>query len=486
MKDLREKSIKSVMWVGSTRLFGQFLSWGVTLLLVRLLSPSDFGLMGMVMSYQMIIILIYDLSLGEAIIQKEELSDEDTSTCFWFTLGFGLFLTALTWVLAPAISSFFRESQLTAMLRVSSLGVLCLAAREIHNVLLSRQLDFEKRSKAQLFAGIAQLGVSLVLALLGFGVWSLVYGLLANNFSHAVLVISYQKWRPKLYFSWDRLVSMFRFAGPLVGSNLIWYVTNSADSVVVGRVLGAVSLGYYRVAMDFSRIPIDKFIKIIQEVCFPVFSKLQNDKDGLAKYFLKVTKYIALFSMPVFAGMALLSNEIIDLILTPKWRPARGLLVVFCVLSIYRSFVGVFMALMKAIGRVDILFRYSVLCAVLLPVTFLVAVQYNVMAVAVSWLVVFPLMFFYLLGKIALELEIKVFDFVRNMHAEIIATVVMSGAVMSVKTVAYKDSVSWESLSVCVAVGVFMYMGTFAVFSPETYRDFMGIVKIGFSGDKSS
>lgn len=477
---LKERAIKSVFWVGSARLLGQLFSWSVTILLVRILAPEDFGLMGMMMAYQAIIIIIYDLSLGEAIIQKKDLSEKDTTTCFWFTICFGLILTLFTWFISPTVAIFFKKNQIIWMLRISSLGIFCLSVKEIHTILLCRNLDFDKRSKAQLFSGIISLIVSLVMALFGFGIWSLVFGLLANHFSHTLFTLYYIRWKPKLYFSFDRLMNMFRFAAPMAGTNILRYFSNSSDSIIVGRYLGADPLGYYRVAMDLSRIPIEKFISIINQVCFPVFSKLQNDIENLRSYFIKVVQYIALSTLPMFIGMILVSTEIIELILTPKWLPSLQLFRIFCILAILQSLGGVFTSMLKARGKVIVIFRFSLMNGIFLPVSFLLAVPFGLEAIAYCWLIIFPPLFLYLFLHVIRELELTLLAFLKIVLPACVGSGVMATSVLTVRVLIHPEISSWGLLSVCIIIGATSFLTYLFVFYKAILKDAFGLARTAF------
>jgi len=483
MSGLKEKAVKSVAWVGSTRLIGQAFSWIVTIILVRILAPEDFGAMGMLMAYQSIIIIIYDLSLGEAIIQKEHLTDEDTNTCFWFTICFGFTLMLITWVIAPLVANFFRNNQLIWMLRISSLGIFCLSVKEIHTVLLRRNLDFDKRSKAQLFSGIISLLVSLVMALLGYGVWSLVFGLLANHFFHTLFVLYYIRWKPEFYFSLETLLDMFRFAAPMFSSNLLDYFFKNSDSIIIGRGLGAYSLGFYRVAMDLSRIPIDKFISIINQVCFPVFSKLQNDTNNLRSYFLKVVKHITLLTFPMFTGMFLVSKEIIYLILSPKWIPALNLLRIFCFLAIFQSLTGIFVVLLKAKGMVWVIFRFTLLNSILLPSLFLIALPFGLEAIAYCWLIVFPVLFLYLLYHVYKGLQLSMTMLIKNILPAFSATVSMAIVVAFVKATLQTADSSWLFFVISVTSGIISYLCCFVIFYKDIVRDSISLMRTAFAKD---
>ena len=484
MDSLKEKAIKSVVWVGTTKLIGQAFSWLVTLMLIRILSPKDFGAMGMVMAYQSIIIIAYDLSLGEAVIQRKDLSDEDTSTCFWFTIFFGIVLTVVTWIISPVIAGFFRNTQLVWMLRVSSLGILCLSAKEIHTVLLCRNLDFDKRSKAQLASGIISLVVSLAMAVMGYGVWSLVAGLAANHFFHMVFILNAIRWKPKYYFSAARLADLFKFSLPMLGSNFLRYLFNNGDSVIIGRQLGADALGYYRVAMDFSRIPIEKFIVILNQVCFPVFSQLQNDTENLRSYFLKVIRYISIFSFPMFIGMFLLSKDIIDLVLTSKWLPALTLLKIFCIVSIFQSFTGICMVLLKAKGMVWVVFRFSLMSSILLPLSFIFAVPFGIDFVAYCWLFIYPILLLYLLHQVIKTLHITVPLFIRTIFPASAGTAFMTLFVMMARIIKHPAQSPWFLFVISIVIGAGSYLLYFFFFDRHVLKEFLELFRIAVPSKK--
>lgn len=484
MSSLKEKSVKSVVWVGSTRLLGQLISWAATVILVRILNPSDFGVMGMVMSYQAIIILIYDLALGEAAVQAEHLTEVDKNTCYWFTVLSGSVLTVMTWVISGWLAVFFRTPELKAMLRVSSLGVLALSVKEIHTVLLRRDLDFHKRSRAQLYAGITQLAVSLTLGLLKFGAWSLVLGLLANHVSHTILTMHYTRWHPGLSFDFRRLKAMFSFAGPILGSNLLWYATNNSDLVVIGRVLGSSILGLYQVGMDLSRMPCSQVVSILNEVCFPVFSKLQSDLSEMRAYYLKVCRYLSLIALPMIIGLILVADQVVYLFLTPKWNKTIPILRILCIVSLLQALIGMSNVVLKASGQVRHLFHSTLVTSITVPIMFILAAAHGVVWVACCWLIPVPALWLYLVYRVNRVLGITMKQYICNLLPSIVSTGLMACVVLLVRRFGF-SSTSWQSLFTAVAFASISYLLAYMIFYRDDIKDALSLAKMTFRGSQS-
>lgn len=481
MDDLKNKFIKSVFWLGSAKFLGQAFSWLVTIALVRILSPQDFGILAMASAYQAIIVIIYDLNLGAALVQKKELTRLAIQTTYWFILGFSLFLYLLTLYLAPYIATFFQSQEVTAVLRVYAIGTVFQSIQQVPYWLMSKQLDFDKRAKAEFASNVIAMGISLVLALAGYGIWSLVFGFVTKQFFQAILVCyffnwsDFFSWKEIFSFSWLELSSLLRFSLPLTGFYSLRYIFMRSDSIIVGKVLGDRALGYYSVALDLARIPVDKFITIINQVCFPVFSELQGDLPRLKRYFFKTIEFVSLIVFPISTGAALLSNEMIILILTPKWLPILYPFICLCFVAILQSLSGIIFMLMNALGKSKVNFRFSVISAIILPIVFLVGVRYDVIGIAISWAAIYPLLFLYLLYRANLEIQARFVEFIDAIRAPFYGTIFMAISVLLVKQLIGFHKISFESLLLYIFVGFVAHASYIYFFSRSTIDDIKGI-----------
>lgn len=481
MEDIRSKFVKSVVWVASAKFLGQGLSWLVTIFLIRLLAPQDFGIVAMVSAYHALVVILFDLSLGQALVQKKDLDTTAIQTTFWFVSGAGLFLYLFSFFFAPYVAAFFKAPEVTKILRVYAIGIIFQSMQEVPYCLMSKKLDFDKRAKSEFGSNVISLMVSFLLAYLGYGVWSLVFGFLTKTFAQAILIFYFFHWGdlfvPKsiFIFSWDELSDLLKFSLPLTGFYFLRYVFTKSDSVIVGRWMGDKSLGYYSVALDLARMPVDKFITIISQVCFPVFAKLQYDLGMLRKYFYKILEFVSLIVFPISIGAALLSKEMVYLLLTPKWLPIVEPFICLCFVAILQSLAGILFMLINALGKSRINFAFSLISAVVLPISFLIAVHFGLLAVALSWAVVYPPLFLYLLHRTNHEIDSNFGEFATALKSPFLGVLTMALAVLGLKVIIGFDSISLQNFLLYISVGASTYVSYIWFFSPETIKEIKGI-----------
>jgi len=478
LETLKHRAIKSVFWVALTKFAGQGMTWAVTIWLMRILSPKDYGLMGMAMSYQAIAVILFDLGLGEAIIQKKDLSDEEIDSSFWFSICFGAFLYLITWFIAELCAGFYSNQDLTMILRVLGLGIMILSVKEIPYMLMARHFEFKKRSAGELMSGTGSLLVSLVLALQGYGVWSLVLGQVVGNLLLTVQTFWVCGWRPRLRFNFGALQRLLKFGVPVTGHYLLSYVCNRSDSVIIGRFLGDRSLGFYSVAMDLARTPIDKMITIVNKVSFPVFAEIQNNPKELGRYLLKLVSLTSLVCFPILVGMLMISKEIIMLILSEKWMASLDVFRIFCILVIFQTHAGLFVIVLKALGKTSDVLKYSLWSALLLPMAFLAGTRFDLIGVGLSWLIVYPVLFAYLLYKVFSELDLRITEYGKSLRTAFTGSLFMAVFVMIGKRYLLGGSISIATMTICIIIGICTYVGYICLFSREVFGDLKQIVRM--------
>ncbi len=471
MDNLKNKAIKSVFWIAIVRWFGQFISWIVTIVLIRILSPEDYGLIGLAIAYNAIIYIFYDFSMGEAVLQKKDLSETDIYTAFWVCITFSLLLYLLTWFLVPFLSDFFSNSELIPIIRVLSISSIFYSIKEIPNRLLAREFEFKKRSFFELIANFSNLFTSLLLALNGYGVWSLVFGEIIRSIVLAFLILLYLKWIPRLCFSISSANQLLKYGIPVTGYYILDYISTKSDSLIIGKLLGQNILGYYSVALSISRIPVYKGIQIIQQVLFPIFSKIQDNKEESVWYYYKIIYIVSVFFCPVFFGMFSVSEEIIYLILSPKWLPCLFILKLFCFIGLLSSYTGIFLVILKSRGKANSAFRYSVISAIFLPITFIISSYLGMDAIGVGWVIVFPVLFFYLWKQVAIELDISIYKSIIIMFNSLLGSIIMVFAVLIFKLIVFNNDISMINFIILIGIGAITYIGYFFLFSRHTFHD---------------
>lgn len=477
MENIKSLAVKSIFWMASIRYISQIISWSVTIFLIRLLSPQDYGLMGMALAYMGLVNIFFDLSIGEAILQKKNITDVDINTAFWICISFATTLYILTWPLASVWASFFSAPDLVDIVRVIGVNLFFSSTREIPNRLLAREFEFKKRSLFELVSALSCLIVSLCLAISGMGVWSLVIGEIVRNGVLTCLILWYVKWVPKFMFSMTSAIRLLTFGVPITGHYLLNYISSRSDSIIIGKFLGQDVLGYYSVALSVSRIPINKGVLIIQNVMFPLFATLQNDVEECRKYFYRITYIIAVFFIPVMGGMLAVSEEIVILVLSPKWLPSLFAFRVFCIVGILLCFSGVYVVILKSRGVTSVVFKYSLYSALIMPIGFFIAAPFGLLAVALSWLIIFPILFGYLVVALQKNLDINMKELVQRIKHAVAGSTLMLTLLFIIKSYVYNHFVSWGVLIGQITAGTVFYVGYFYLFSRQTFTDVWSIWK---------
>src|SRR5262245_3239589 len=249
---LREKIIHAFLWVSLGKAIGQGFSWLVTILLVRILTPGDFGLVAMASVFIGVIDLINEVGIEAAIVQKEDLDDEDLHSIFWVSIFSGLCLYILVFFLAPTLAALVNNGELTNVLRTLALTFIIGSFRCIPLSLITKKLEFDTRSIAESFSVITGGVASIILALVGDGVWSLVFVALCLNLVLTVSVFYFAHLTPKPICSLAKIKRILNFSISVVGSSVLWYFYSNFDSFIIGKLLGDKLLGYYSVALTLS------------------------------------------------------------------------------------------------------------------------------------------------------------------------------------------------------------------------------------------
>lgn len=375
--------------------------FGISVVLARLLTPQDYGLIGIVSVFVEFLIVFYDQGLGNAVMHYQEKdSHQERATYFTAALILGAVSTALLWVASPFIAAFYNEPPLVLLLRVMSFILIIGSIKTISSSILARDLRFSALSFADIIASVAGGVVAIIMAFFGSGVWSLV----ANLYLFVALQgVVYARWaRPT--FAWplekEAVGRLWRYGAPTTGSSLLRKFSDNADYLVVGKLLGATSLGFYTVAFRLAMLINDRISAVINRVAFPSFANLKNEPEKVVAHWFAVTRRVTVITFPLLAWLAFNAEDFVRLVLGDKWLPAVLPLQFLCVMTAVKVLTNIVAQLMGAIGHPAMVFRYDVLTAIVLPIAFLVGcVKGGLLGMGIVWCTVFPLLrFLFLLG----------------------------------------------------------------------------------------
>lgn len=357
----------------------------VAVVLARLLTPAEYGLAGMALLFTALVLVVSDVSLGAALVQRRSIDELDRSTVFWTSVAIGTGLTIGGIAVSGLVASFFRQPDVQPMLAVVSISFLLMSLQMTQASLLQREMHF--RAGAVRIAGSVVVGgiVAVVAALLGAGAWTLIAQQLAVSATSVVLLWTVSAWRPKLMFSRARLRSLGGFGLSVFGANLVGYVNRNADNVLVGRYLGTGALGIYSVAYNVMLLPLSQLIVPLQDALYPAFARVQHDKERVAGIWLRVTTVVAGIVAPAMAGLAVVAPDFVDVVLGRRWAAAAPILRILALVTLVQSVSSLGQKMLQALDRARTVLHFSVAGMILTVASFVVGLRWGIVGVASSY-----------------------------------------------------------------------------------------------------
>lgn len=389
--DLGVRAARGVAWIGISRVVSQGFQWIVNVVLARLLFPKDFGVLGMAMVFTGLIATVNELGLSAALIQRKDLEDRHLNAAFWASLVMGIMLWVVAAVASPLVAAFYRAPIVQPVMIVSAIGFVIGPISVVHRAMLDRTLAFNKLAAVEI-GGILLGGISsLVLALLGWGIWSLVVGNLLREAGMVVVGWYVNRWRPAWHFDFASFRELFRFGGNVAGTNIVNYARENADYLLVGRLLGVTQFGYYSMAYRLITWPLRNISWLVTRVAFPAFSNIQDDLPRLRRGYLRSVSYISLITFPMLVGLIAVAPELIRTIYTVKWAPAILPIQILCVAGLFKSVGTTVGSIIKSRGRADIELKWNLVYLVLSIVFVLFGIPFGIVGVATSITILFVL-----------------------------------------------------------------------------------------------
>jgi len=455
---IRTLAMKSAAWYGATRLWGQLISWIVTLLLARLLLPQDYGLFAMALSVLTLLELLQEFGLGTALVQRQNLTREQINTVFWVVAAASLVLTAGTFLAAGAISEIYGEPALAWPLRMLSLTFLLNNLGMVPYSLLTKAINLRHRSIAEACATSTSALVALTLAWMGWGVAALVLGHLARSVVGCVLLTVFAGWWPGLSVSRGGVSSLFGFGLKMAGSHLVGAGSTALGTFIMARMLSSAAVGLYSMAESLTDAPNRLSTAVINQISLPVFARLQDDRESLAAHFLKISKVLAIISLPTQIGLALVAPDLIPLLLSPNWSP---MIVPFQILCLQSTMVLATLTcspLLTARGRATLLFGLAVASFACFVGGVLVGSLFGLVGIALARLITTLPLRGVMLFRTLDELQLSLGTYFRALSAPFWATAAMGAAVLGVQHAAAQPTHRLELVVLSITAGALTYL----------------------------
>lgn len=380
MGTLRTKTIHGVFWSTAERFAVQGIQFLVMILIAREVSPSDYGLVGMLAIFIAVSDSIVNSGFSQALIRKQDRTEADNCTVFFFNIVVGLFLYVVLFLLAPWIAVFFNEPQLCELMRVLCLIVIINSLAVVQRALLTAEVDFKTQTKASAIAAVVSGLCGISMAYMGYGVWTLVWQQLLNAGLNTLLLWFYSTWRPRLVYSWTSFRELFSFGSKLMISGLLDTIYNNLFQLVIGKLYTARSLGFYSRAYHFAEFPSSNITRIIQRVTFPVLCNIQDDNAKLADNYRKMLKLSAYIMFPMMVGLASLAYPFIDVVLGVKWHFAGTLLIPVSFSLMWYPVNAINLNLLQVKGRSDLFLKLEIIKKIMGTIVLVGSAPFGVIA----------------------------------------------------------------------------------------------------------
>lgn len=470
--------LQGIAWTGSMRWAAQALSWASTLIVARLLTPTDYGLVAMALVYLGLAQLVNEFGLGTVIVIRRDLNESQIARLNGLSLILGVGFVALSAALAVPVARFFGEITVRWLIMVSSLTFVTGALQVVPRALLQKDLDFRRLAWTDGAEALLTTCGTLGFALLGAHYWALVLGPLIGRTGSTVLVTA---WRPHR-MAWPRdfatIAGAVTFGWHVVVARIAWYLYSNADFAIVGRLLGKAPLGGYLFGWQISSIPIERVTALAMGVTGPVFSAVQHDKLALQRYLRNLTEGLAFITFPAAIGLALVADVFVLVLLGEHWRPAIAPLRFLALSAALRSVTPLLPQIIVSTGHAKRNMQFSVAATVVMPILFYIGSAWGTTGVALAWVIGYPAFVLPMFLTQVLRITgLGLRGYVRALSPAAGASIVLAAAVLGIRWATPAGWSAGTQLATQVLAGGFAYLAVVYGVHRGRVREFLALVR---------
>ena len=387
----------------ASQAFKFFAGLGTTMVLGRLLSPADYGLIGMVAVVTGFVSMFKDLGLSAATVQRDEITAAQVSTLFWVNVALSIGVGMATLALAPAVAWFYGKPQLAGITAVYAAGFLFGGLTVQHEALLHRQMRFLAQAACEITALLVTIGVTVTLAWRGWGYWALVVGHLTMSFVYMLCIWTVCRWRPGRPRHVSSVTALLRFGGNLTGFGVVNFFARNLDNMLIGRVWGSQPLGLYAKAYQLLTLPIDQINAPITTVAVPTLSRLNDSPERYRRTYLRIIEKIAVLTMPGIALLIGTADWVVLIVLGPQWTEAGRIFAALGVAALSQVIANTTGWLFISQARTHDMFRYGLVASTIIVAAIFAGLPWGALGVAtiyaVVWVTIITPMLFYWVGR---------------------------------------------------------------------------------------
>jgi O-antigen/teichoic acid export membrane protein len=383
-QSLKQKATHGVLWSFVDQIATQGISFLIGIILARILSPSDYGLIGMLSIFMAIAQSFIDSGFSSALVQKTDRTETDFSTVFYFNLGIGFLFYLLLFITSPWIANFYGIPLLEPITKVFALNFVISALSIVHRTKLLIKVDFKTQMKISIISVVISGSIGITLAYKGFGVWALVSQSLVAAVCQTILFWFFTKWKPLFVFSKESFDRLFRYGSKLLASGLLYTIYLNIYTIVIGKLFSASDLGYYSRAKQLESLPAENLTTVLMRVSFPILCSIQDDNArfiGACRKLIRNTSFITFPSMFLLISIA---KPLVILLLTKKWLPAVDLFQILCFAGMWYPINAINNTILRAKGRSDLFLRLEVWKTIVGTVILIISIPFGLKSLVVG------------------------------------------------------------------------------------------------------
>lgn len=464
--DLKKKTAKGMLWSAVERFSTQGFQFLFGILLARLLTPNDYGMIAMLTIFMAVSQTFIDSGFGNALIRKPDRNEADKATVFFFNIFMAAACYGVIFLAAPFVAQFYRMPQLTDILRILAINLIIQAFGSIQHLNLTIDLNFKTLAKISLIGVLAGGTAGLICAYNGLGVWSLVVQQIITTSTRVVLFWILVHWRPKTFFNKKSFKDMFSFGSKLLASGLLNTLYDNVYDLIIGKAFSAATLGNYSRASHFANFPSSNITGIFQRVTYPVLSKIQDNPEKLRKGYLKFLNMATLVIFPLMIGLAAVSKPLVLLVLTDKWVDVILILQIICIAQMWYPVHAINLNILQVMGRSDLFLKLEIIKKILGITVLCITLPHGIIAMCFGqWVnACFGLIInTYYSGKL---LNAGLFPQLRMYIPTLLNSLVMGGICISITMVLPEQEYAIQ-LFLGIAVGAIYYTLSNWIFNRE-------------------
>lgn len=474
---IKSAVIHSIKWMTFARLAAQLLRWSATLIIIRILTPADFSIVALAETVLGFLEMFAVLGLAAAIIRTQDPSNEFIRAIFTLIAIVNGGLAMVLFSSASLAADFYRQPELVMVMRVLSIGFLLTIFESIPSALLAKAMRFKEIAIIQLVSGVAGAAVSLVMAHLGFGYWTLVAGGLAMQLTRTLATLIVQPLIPlptlKLSKAWEAAT----FGSFVLGSSLLYYLYVTLDVIIAGRFWDAETLGVYAVALQLATMPLSKIMPTMKQVALPAYSKAQTDRAASRYYLLKSLRLSMGVGFPVFFGLASVAALLVPLLFNTKWADASTPVTLLFLAMPFRMFLELHEPAVIAAGSPQSIFRNSLIVVGMMAPAFFAASFFDPNALAAVWVTIFPLLALFSSYRYCRFLGVDFLAMLKQVGPAFLISAAMFVCVRLFIHHAQLLISSWVTLIISILLGVAVFVAGTAVVDRSMFSEYRSLLK---------